>query len=77
MVPTGWDSWRKIKFLKEEFDCDELIQGWNLDMSGKSDTSEEENISAKKVYEEVIDHEDSDEVRDYFFSRGYLYYFSC
>lgn len=62
LVPAGWDSWRKIKFLKEGFDCEELIQGWNLDLSGKSDTSEEggDNISARKVYEEIIDHEDSD-----------------
>ncbi|RIA95346.1 dynein light intermediate chain-domain-containing protein [Glomus cerebriforme] len=63
LVPTGWDSWTKIKFLKEGFDCDELLQGWDLDMGVKSATSEEgsgEKISAKKVYEETIVHEDLD-----------------
>jgi len=63
LVPAGSDSWRVIKFLKEGFDCNELLQGWNLDMGEKSATSEEdtgEKISARKVYEEIILHEDLD-----------------
>jgi len=63
LIPTGWDSCKKIKYIKEGFDCDELFQGWNLDMGEKCDTSEEgtgEKNSARKVYEEIIVHEDLD-----------------
>ncbi|CAB4486647.1 dynein light intermediate chain [Rhizophagus irregularis] len=63
LVPAGSDSWRVIKFLKEGFDCNELLQGWNLDMGEKSSSEEDtgEKISARKVYEEeIIAHEDLD-----------------
>ncbi|GBC09418.1 hypothetical protein RclHR1_08850001 [Rhizophagus clarus] len=62
LVPAGSDSWTVIKFLKEGFDCSELLQGWNLDMGEKTATEEDtgEKISAKKVYEEIIVHEDLD-----------------
>lgn len=65
LVPAGSDSWRVIKFLKEGFDCNELLQGWNLDMGEKSSSEEDtgEKISARKVYEEeIIAHEDLDKV---------------
>src|SRR5207249_4308425 len=69
-VPTGWDSWGKIKVLRDGFGCPELLQGWDLDMGVKPATSEEhteEIISTKKLYEEVCVHEDIDKVCDYFF----------
>jgi hypothetical protein len=75
LVPAGSDSWTVIKFLKEGFDCNELLQGWNLDMGEKSASSEEdtgEKISAKKVYEEIVVHEDLDKVCNYF-DRNILY----
>ncbi|CAG8513588.1 12728_t:CDS:2 [Racocetra fulgida] len=62
LVPTGWDSWNLIKCLRDGFDCDGLLQGWDLDMTGEKETTEdaEEVISAKKVYEEVVVHIDND-----------------
>ncbi|CAG8597025.1 4447_t:CDS:2, partial [Scutellospora calospora] len=55
LVPTGWDSWNQIKYLRDGFDCDGLLQGWDLDMTGEKETTEdaEEVISVKKVYEDV------------------------
>ncbi|CAG8717279.1 11392_t:CDS:2, partial [Racocetra persica] len=75
LVPTGWDSWNLIKCLRDGFDCDGLLQGWDLDMTGEKETTEdaEEVISAKKVYEEVVVHIDNDKVKDEqeFFSRHF------
>lgn len=62
LVPTGWDSWGKIKVLRDGFDCEGLLQGWELDMGGDkpAEGEEKEIISAKKLYEDVAVHEDSD-----------------
>ncbi|CAG8725000.1 10819_t:CDS:2, partial [Dentiscutata erythropus] len=74
LVPTGWDSWNQIKFLRDGFDCDGLLQGWDLDMTGEKETTEdsEELNSAKKVYEEVIKNIDNEKVYEQeFFKRHY------
>ncbi|CAI2173279.1 16252_t:CDS:2 [Funneliformis geosporum] len=64
LVPTGWDSWGKIKVLRDGFDCEGLLQGWELDMGDNkpstSEGEEKEIIGAKKLYEDVAVHEDSD-----------------
>ncbi|PWY98216.1 DLIC-domain-containing protein [Testicularia cyperi] len=31
LVPAGWDSWGKIRALRESFDCKGLGRGWELD----------------------------------------------
>ncbi|RIB08328.1 dynein light intermediate chain-domain-containing protein [Gigaspora rosea] len=62
LVPTGWDSWNQIKYLRDGFDCDGLLQGWDLDMTGEKETTEdsEEVISAKKLYEDAIKNIDNE-----------------
>lgn len=32
LVPSGWDSWGKIKILRDRFDPDLIGKGWELDM---------------------------------------------
>ncbi|CAG8435905.1 682_t:CDS:2 [Funneliformis caledonium] len=73
LVPTGWDSWGKIKVLRDGFDCEGLLQGWELDMGGDkpAEGEEKEIISAKKLYEDVAVHEDSDKDEQDFFSRHF------
>lgn len=31
LIPSGWDSWGKIKILRETFDCDKTGRGWESD----------------------------------------------
>lgn len=31
LVPSGWDSWGKIRVLREGFDCRGLGRGWEFD----------------------------------------------
>ncbi|SPO32563.1 related to dynein light-intermediate chain [Ustilago trichophora] len=31
LVPAGWDSWGKIKALREPFDCRSMVRGWEND----------------------------------------------
>ena len=69
MVPTGWDSWGKIKVLRDGFDCEETLQGWDNDLSVIPAAQEEggsELISVKRLYKDVAVHEDSDKVCYYF-----------
>ncbi|GAA5954069.1 hypothetical protein JCM21900_005397 [Sporobolomyces salmonicolor] len=32
LVPTGWDSWGKIRVLKERFGCEAAGEGWEADL---------------------------------------------
>ncbi|BGP28354.1 hypothetical protein JCM10296v2_000086 [Rhodotorula toruloides] len=32
LVPAGWDSWGKIKIMRERFDCDQAGEGWEADL---------------------------------------------
>ncbi|CAJ0840165.1 2181_t:CDS:10 [Entrophospora sp. SA101] len=55
MVPSGWDSWGKIKISKEGFDCEGLLNGWDLDMGYRDSSPQEgeEIVSSKKIYEDT------------------------
>ncbi|GAA5966064.1 hypothetical protein JCM8115_004918 [Rhodotorula mucilaginosa] len=35
LVPAGWDTWGKIKILRERFDCDACGQRWEADLEAK------------------------------------------
>ncbi|CAG8562847.1 241_t:CDS:2 [Paraglomus occultum] len=60
MIPTGWDSWAKIK-ISREFDCKGVSEGWDDDMEPRdSNQTEDSSVSAKKIYAEVIYQEDDD-----------------
>ncbi|KAF8967566.1 hypothetical protein BGZ46_000148 [Entomortierella lignicola] len=52
MVPAGWDSFGKIKVLRNGFDCEDVATGWELDLRG--DGAEPTGSGARQVYEEVI-----------------------
>ncbi|KAF9975450.1 hypothetical protein BGZ73_000903 [Actinomortierella ambigua] len=59
MVPAGWDSFGKIKVLRSGFDCEGLVQGWDLNLDPKTaadaaNNSAEPAMGARQVYEEVI-----------------------
>ncbi|GAA5846830.1 hypothetical protein JCM9279_004457 [Rhodotorula babjevae] len=35
LVPAGWDSWGKIRILRERFDCEAVGRGWEADLERK------------------------------------------
>lgn len=35
LVPAGWDTWGKIKILRERFDCEACGQNWEADLEAK------------------------------------------
>ncbi|KAL8286183.1 hypothetical protein RQP46_004671 [Phenoliferia psychrophenolica] len=37
LVPTGWDSWGKIRILRDRYDTDAVSKGWDLDMDNERD----------------------------------------
>lgn len=54
LVPPHWDSWGKIRVLREGFDVEGIGSGWSIDISpGSTDQSGVED-GAVEIYEEVI-----------------------
>ncbi|GAA5910638.1 uncharacterized protein JCM6883_003238 [Sporobolomyces salmoneus] len=69
LVPTGWDSWGKIKILRESFNPEKIGNGWENDLStlGQNQTKESQENELrggdgglKKEYEMMIVDFDSD-----------------
>lgn len=54
LVPAGWDSWGKLRVLREGFDCDSVHQGWDSDMDAVADRQQPGFHGARGSYEEVI-----------------------
>lgn len=65
VVPPNWDSWGKIRVLREGFEVEEVNKGWSLDIeedsrplanidSTVSQPEEPTPIGAVSAYEEVI-----------------------
>lgn len=54
LVPSGWDSWGKIRILREGFDCDHVSEGWDADMDAVIDRQNPGNTGARGTYEESI-----------------------
>jgi dynein light intermediate chain 1 len=55
-VPSGWDSWGKIRVLRDGFDVEGVCTGWSVDLAsilGKQDSSETIG-GALEVYEDTI-----------------------
>lgn len=54
-VPPNWDSWGKIRVLREGFDVEAVSEGWSIDLEckfpppGRNTTSAEENGTANGV----------------------------
>jgi dynein light intermediate chain 1, cytosolic len=57
LVPAGWDSWGKIRVLREGFDCEGASSEWDDDLGEDG----EHEGGARKVYEEVIPDPEADE----------------
>ncbi|GAO51541.1 hypothetical protein SAICODRAFT_17400 [Saitoella complicata NRRL Y-17804] len=51
IIPFGWDSWGKIRVLREGFDVEGVHAGWAVDLKEDSNDTE---ASAIEVYEDVI-----------------------
>jgi dynein light intermediate chain 1 len=60
LVPSGWDSWGKIRILREGFDCDHVSEGWDADMDAVIDRQKPGNTGARGTYEESITNHESD-----------------
>ncbi|KAI8980273.1 dynein light intermediate chain-domain-containing protein [Pilobolus umbonatus] len=54
VVPAGWDTWGKIKALKEGFDCEILSEGFDMDMEAIRDHQQPGLAGASGMYEESI-----------------------
>ncbi|GAA5882815.1 hypothetical protein JCM16303_002472 [Sporobolomyces ruberrimus] len=66
LVPTGWDSWGKIRILREKFDCEKVGEGWEEDLRsrtrGEGDEVVDDGASGlRKEYEMVIVDFDSED----------------
>ncbi|KAM0755401.1 hypothetical protein T439DRAFT_320094 [Meredithblackwellia eburnea MCA 4105] len=72
LVPTGWDSWGKIRILRDRFDADAAGKGWDLDMdrlrAGPGTVDEEffdeegkRVTSSMRQYENVVVDLDADD----------------
>ncbi|CAG8547278.1 13685_t:CDS:2 [Acaulospora colombiana] len=62
LIPAGWDSWIKIKVMGEGFNCEGLLQGWDMDISGRTEVQDgvEEIFSANKIFNDVVDSFEND-----------------
>lgn len=76
IVPAGWDSWGKIKALREPFDCRSMARGWENDCEierlrrarGLSKTKEvedqlEKELQAERRGDASLDVASADEVQ--------------
>ncbi|CAO0801347.1 unnamed protein product [Mucor circinelloides] len=61
LVPAGWDSWGKLRVLREGFDCEAVHQGWDSDMDAVTDRQQPGAHGCRGNYEEVITNPNSTE----------------
>jgi len=54
LVPPHWDSWGKIRVLREGFDVEGINTGWSVDISPHAEADSEMDGGAVEVYEDVI-----------------------
>ncbi|ORX87357.1 dynein light intermediate chain [Basidiobolus meristosporus CBS 931.73] len=55
IVPSGWDSWGKIKVLRDGFDCELVSKGFEKDLHGdENDPDSAEDIGAKVYFESIV-----------------------
>ncbi|KAI8384276.1 dynein light intermediate chain-domain-containing protein [Radiomyces spectabilis] len=54
LVPSGWDSWGKIRVLREGFDCESIHQGWDADIEAVIDRQQPGAHGARGIFEEAI-----------------------
>lgn len=67
LVPSGWDSWGKIKILREGFDCENVSEGWDADMDAVIDRQKPGTTGARGTYEQAIPNGESEiQVKSFF-----------
>ncbi len=56
VIPPNWDSWGKIRVLRDGFDVEQVSKGWALDISEDFDSFQDGALTAGAValYEEMI-----------------------
>jgi dynein light intermediate chain 1, cytosolic len=60
LVPSGWDSWGKIRVLRDGFDVEGVCDAWSVDLAqvlGSEEGDKESSPSgggALEVYEETV-----------------------
>ncbi|KFY26079.1 hypothetical protein V493_04288 [Pseudogymnoascus sp. VKM F-4281 (FW-2241)] len=55
VVPPNWDSWGKIRVLRDGFDVERMSQGWTSDIEEDSvSRTSGEHLSAISAYEDAI-----------------------
>ena len=52
VVPPNWDSWGKIRVLRDGFDVEQVSEGWSIDIAQGDD--EDSAHGAVALYEETI-----------------------
>jgi hypothetical protein len=54
-VPSGWDSWGKIRVLRDGFDVEGVCGGWSVDLASALKPEENQPIGgALEVYEDTV-----------------------
>lgn len=53
-VPSGWDSWGKIRVLRDGFDVEGVSTGWSIDLSSVLGDSKLADQGALEVYEDTV-----------------------
>ncbi|KAK9762666.1 hypothetical protein K7432_011382 [Basidiobolus ranarum] len=55
IVPSGWDSWGKIKVLRDGFDCESISKGFEKDLyNDENDPDSADVVGAKAFFESTI-----------------------
>lgn len=67
LVPSGWDSWGKLRVLRDGFDCDAVHQGWDADMDAVTDRQQPGSHGARGNYEDLIHNPNSDDQVSFFY----------
>ncbi|GAA6047539.1 hypothetical protein JCM3770_005797 [Rhodotorula araucariae] len=64
-VPAGWDSWSKIRILRERFDCEAVGAGWEADLARRRGEEEEADVDVRGLENEygmvVVDFDAEDQ----------------
>ncbi|EMR11748.1 hypothetical protein PNEG_00181 [Pneumocystis murina B123] len=51
-VPPGWDSWGKIRIIRDGFDVERVAKAWDADLNFNTDKNK--TLNSKKIFEEMI-----------------------
>lgn len=54
VVPAGWDTWGKVKALQKDFDCQQVIERWDIDMGALEDRQPVPDHGLHSVYRDTI-----------------------